>query len=139
MQDFVKINENDNVVVAIKTIVSGEIITVEVSGQEKQITAREEIPAGHKMAICGIPKGSEIIKYGYCIGNAKEDIRAGAWIHVHNVSTTLGDLLEYSYEPVEVEDRRRPRWDDLSDPQVWCGYTPDRPPSGNSRKGEEMR
>ncbi len=105
MQDFVKINENDNVVVAIKTIVSGEIITVEVSGQEKQITAREEIPAGHKMAICGIPKGSEIIKYGYCIGNAKEDIRAGAWIHVHNVSTTLGDLLEYSYEPVEVEER----------------------------------
>lgn len=106
MQDFIKINEKDNVVVAINTILRGETVTVEVSGREKQITAREEIPAGHKMAVCNIPAGGEIIKYGYCIGNAKEDIQAGAWIHVHNVGTALGDLLEYRYEPVTVEEKR---------------------------------
>lgn len=52
------------------------------------------------MAVCDIPAGGEVLKYGYRIGNAKEEIPAGAWIHTHNVGTALGDLLEYSYEPV---------------------------------------
>lgn len=106
MQDFLKINENDKVVVALKTIPAGETITVDVQGEKRQITALEEIPAGHKMAICDIPAGAEVIKYGYRIGNAKEDIRAGAWVHTHNLKTALGDLLEYQYEPVEVEEKR---------------------------------
>ena len=106
MQDFLKINENDKVVVALKTIPAGETITVDVQGEKRQITALEEIPAGHKMAICDIPAGEEVIKYGYRIGNAKEDIRAGAWVHTHNLKTALGDLLEYQYEPVKVEEKR---------------------------------
>ncbi len=100
MQNFLKINDNDNVVVALNAIPQGETITVEVSGADVRITAQEEIPAGHKMAVCPIPAGGEVIKYGYRIGNAKEDIPAGAWIHTHNVGTALGDLLEYSYDPV---------------------------------------
>lgn len=106
MQNFLKINDNDNVVVALNAIPQGETITVEVSGESRQITAREEIPAGHKMAICEIPAGGEVIKYGYRIGNAKGEIQAGAWIHTHNVGTALGDLLEYSYEPVAAEETR---------------------------------
>lgn len=106
MQDFLKINENDKVVVALKTIPAGETITVDVQGEKRQITALEEIPAGHKMAVCDIPAGEEVIKYGYRIGNAKEDIRAGAWVHTHNLKTALGDLLEYQYEPVKVEEKR---------------------------------
>lgn len=106
MQNFLKINENDKVVVALKPIPAGETVTVEVQGRMKEITALEEIPAGHKMAICDIPAGGEVIKYGYRIGNAKEDIKAGSWIHTHNVKTALGDLLEYSYEPVHVEEKR---------------------------------
>lgn len=105
MQDFLKINENDKVVVALKTIPAGETVTVDVLGEKKQITALEEIPAGHKMAICDIPAGEEVIKYGYRIGNAKENIRAGAWVHTHNLKTALGDLLEYQYEPVEVKEK----------------------------------
>lgn len=105
MQDFLKINENDKVVVALKTIPAGETVTVDAQGEKKQITALEEIPAGHKMAICDIPAGEEVIKYGYRIGNAKENIRAGAWVHTHNLKTALGDLLEYQYEPVEVEEK----------------------------------
>lgn len=99
MQNFIKIHENDKVVVALKAIPKGESLTVVAQGEEKEITALEEIPAGHKMAICDIPAGSEVIKYGYRIGNATQDIKAGAWIHTHNVKTALGDLLEYTYEP----------------------------------------
>ncbi len=63
--------------------------------------AIEEIPAGHKIALCDIKKGSYIIKYGCPIGYAKETIYKGSWIHTHNIKTLLGDLLSYTYEPVE--------------------------------------
>lgn len=105
MQNFLKINENDNVVVALNTIPCGETISVEEGGAVKKVTALEEIPAGHKMAIRDIPAGGDVIKYGYRIGNAKEDIKCGAWIHVHNVKTALGDLLEYTYNPTPVEEK----------------------------------
>lgn len=105
MQDFLKINDNDNVVVALNTIPAGTSISVEAGGA-KTVTALEEIPAGHKMAICDIPEGGEVIKYGYRIGNAKEAIKEGGWIHTHNVKTALGDLLEYSYNPTPVEEKQ---------------------------------
>ncbi len=96
MKDFIKINENDNVIVALKELAPGESITV----ADVNVTAGETIPAGHKMAIRDIAAGAEVIKYGFRIGNAKEEIKAGQWVHVHNVGTALGDLLEYTYEPV---------------------------------------
>ncbi len=106
MQDFLKINDNDNVVVALNTIPEGTEISVETADGVKTVTALEEIPAGHKMAISDIAEGSEVIKYGYRIGNAKEAIKTGNWIHTHNVKTALGDLLEYTYEPVAVEEKQ---------------------------------
>ena len=106
MQNFLKINENDNVVVALNVIPAGEAVQVEAQGETKRMTALEEIPAGHKMAICDIPEGGEVIKYGYRIGNAKEAIKCGNWIHTHNVKTALGDLLEYTYEPTPVEEKK---------------------------------
>ena len=105
MQNFIKINDNDNVVVAMNVIPAGETIQVEIQGETKSVTALEEIPAGHKMAVCDIPEGGEVIKYGYRIGNAKEAVKCGNWIHTHNVKTALGDLLEYTYEPSSVEEQ----------------------------------
>ena len=102
MKDFIKINENDNVIVAIKELAEGEKVTVD----GKEYTAAETIPAGHKMAICDIPQGGDVIKYGFRIGNAKEDIKAGQWVHVHNIKTALGDLLTYTYEPVKTEEKK---------------------------------
>ena len=98
MQDFIKINDNDNVIVALNPIPAGTEITVGAL----TVKAAEEIPAGHKMALCEIPAGGEVIKYGFRIGNAKEDIHVGQWIHTHNVKTALGELLDYTYEPVTV-------------------------------------
>ncbi len=98
MQDVIRINQEDNVVVALRPIAEGE--TLDVGGF--CVTAAEEIPQGHKMAIKPISAGEKVIKYGFCIGNAKEDIQTGQWIHVHNVKTALGDLLNYTYEPTGV-------------------------------------
>ena len=97
MQTFIKIHPNDNVIVALQTIPAGT--SLEVS-EGISVTSLVEIPSGHKMAITDIAANTEIIKYGSSIGYAKEEIKTGDWVHVHNLKTGLGDLLEYSYEPV---------------------------------------
>ncbi len=104
MKEYLRIHENDNVIVAIQEIAAGTSVSV----GDIQVTAKETIPAGHKMAICDILQGGDITKYGFRIGNAKEDIAAGAWIHTHNIKTALGDLLEYSYEPIETKETSSP-------------------------------
>lgn len=101
MKDFMKINENDNVIVALKEMKKGEKISLE----NTEIEALETIPAGHKMAVKDICEGADVIKYGFRIGTVKEDIKAGQWVHTHNIKTALGDLLEYKYEPVHMEEK----------------------------------
>lgn len=99
MQDIVKINQNDNVAVALRPIAAGE--TLQVGGAA--VTTTEEIPQGHKFALRPIQAGEEVVKYGFRIGFAKEDISAGSWVHVHNVKTGLGDVLSYTYEPAKMD------------------------------------
>lgn len=55
---------------------------------------------GHKYALFDIKKGENIIKYGFPIGHATEDIAAGAHVHTHNVKTNLSEKLSYIYEPM---------------------------------------
>lgn len=71
--DTVKINEKDNVCVNLET--------------------------GHKIAVCDIEKGKDIVKYGYPIGYATENIKKGDSVHSHNMKTKLGDILSYEYTP----------------------------------------
>ena len=61
MKDFMKINENDNVIVALKEMKKGEKISLE----NTEIEALETIPAGHKMAVKDICEGADVIKYGF--------------------------------------------------------------------------
>jgi len=98
MKEYIKIHEKDNVLVAIKEIEKDAVISIDTM----EITALENIPAGHKMAIYDIAAGDGVMKYGSCIGNAQSDIKAGQWVHTHNVKTALGDLLEYTYSPVDT-------------------------------------
>ena len=58
---------------------------------------------GHKYARRPIAAGENVIKYGMPIGHATCDIAVGEHVHVHNVRTNLGEVLEYRYEP-EFED-----------------------------------
>ncbi len=56
---------------------------------------------GHKYAVRDIKKGGNIIKYGFPIGIAKEDIQADEHIHTHNLKTALSGEQEYTYTPFE--------------------------------------
>lgn len=99
MQDFIRIHKNDNVAVALKPLASGT--TYDVDGN--QVTVIEEIPQGHKFALRDIAEGEDVIKYGFRIGTTKEAVKKGGWVHVQNVKTALGDLLEYTYHPTGSE------------------------------------
>ena len=100
MQDIVKINQNDNVAVALRPLNEGE--TLDVAGEK--VTLVQDIPQGHKFALRAIAQGEEVVKYGFRIGYAKEAIEKGAWVHVHNVKTALGDVLSYEYKPEGSKD-----------------------------------
>lgn len=100
MQDFIKINKDDNVTVALKPIAKGT--TVNVAGTD--VTTLEDVPQGHKFAIKPIKKGDAVIKYGFRIGYAQADVEVGGWIHTHNLRTALGELLDYTYNPEGHKD-----------------------------------
>jgi altronate hydrolase len=101
MADFIKINENDNVAVALELIPADTALNV--GGTE--VTTVMEIPAGHKFALADLAEGVPVIKYGFSIGNTTAAVKKGEWIHTHNLKTGLGDLLEYSYEPDPIEEK----------------------------------
>ena len=96
---FLKINPADSVVVCLQPKKKGEII--EVDG--KQITVNQDTPAGHKVLIKNVTAGADIIKYGYPIGHAMQDLKAGDWVNENNLKTNLAGTLEYTYNPVNEQ------------------------------------
>ena len=93
---FLKINPADTVVVCLEAKKQGDIIDVD----NKQITVLQDTPAGHKVLINDTKQGENIIKYGYPIGHAREDLKAGQWVNENNLKTNLSGTLEYTYQPV---------------------------------------
>jgi altronate hydrolase len=81
--------------VALAPLTAGE----EVCAGDSRVETREEIPRGHKIALAGIGVGEPVLKYGFSVGLATRDIRAGEWVHEHNLRTALGGVVEYHYEP----------------------------------------
>ena len=61
---------------------------------------------GHKYALRDIAAGEDVVKYGMPIGHATKAIAKGEHVHVDNLATNLGEVLEYSYEP-EFADLKR--------------------------------
>ena len=96
---FLKINPADSVVVCLAPKKQGDVI--EVDG--KQITVNQDTPAGHKILIVDVRQGGNIIKYGYPIGHARQDLKAGDWVNENNLKTNLSGTLEYTYQPVDAK------------------------------------
>ncbi|MFE4663754.1 UxaA family hydrolase [Streptomyces sp. NPDC056716] len=51
-----------------------------------RIPIAQDIPAGHKVALTGIPADGPIVKYGAVIGYATAPIAPGHHVHTHNVA-----------------------------------------------------
>ena len=81
--------EEDDVAVVIMDISSGtEISAVTLDGVERhKVTATQDIPLGHKVALKDVVEGSDVIKYGRTIGAASQNITVGEHVHTHNVKS----------------------------------------------------
>lgn len=93
MKRFLKINENDNVAVALTDLPKDD--TILVDGNE--ITLKQEIKRGHKVALTEIKENENIIKYGAPIGHSLRNIDPGEKVHTDNSKTNLSGVLEYFY------------------------------------------
>ena len=96
-QAFLKINPADSVVVCLRAMKAGETVT----DGDKEIKLLQDTPAGHKVLLTDKKEGEDIIKYGYPIGHAAKNLKAGEWVNENNLKTNLAGTLEYTYNPVD--------------------------------------
>lgn len=68
---------------------------------------RVSLENGHKYAVRDICEGEKVIKYGFPIGFATENINTGEQVHSHNLKTALSGTLEYSYSPDYTEPEKK--------------------------------
>ena len=97
----IRLHPGDNVVIAARRLPAGIAL-----GREN-ITTREPIPSGHKIATRAIVKGEAIRKYGQVIGAATRDIAAGEHVHVQNCAVT--DMRSDAEAPVPFRVNQPPK------------------------------
>jgi altronate hydrolase len=91
----IRIQEEDNVAVALETLEAGREITL----GDETFPLTTDVPAGHKFSLCPLAAGDEVVKYGFPIGHVTSDVGRGAWVHSHNLATGLSGLTHYHYRP----------------------------------------
>ena len=77
---------------AVIVLQDGDSVAVAVYALEPEdriglgdVTIRDRIPAGHKLALRDIEQGEDVLKYGEIIGQATVPIPKGTHVHVHNL------------------------------------------------------
>lgn len=98
---LLRIHDLDNVAVTLEDVKKGDKISL----GSAIFTALDDVAKGHKFALSDLKQGQNVIKYGFPIGHATQDVWTGQWVHTHNIKTNLGDLLEYSYKPNFIEEK----------------------------------
>ena len=92
----IRLHTSDNIAIARVQITTGSMIRV----QGLEITAAEDIPAGHKIALRNIRAGEQVIRYGQLIGPASRAIETGQRVHTHNLGF---EEIEFAYEVPETD------------------------------------
>jgi len=87
MKKAIAMDPRDNVATALSAVEPGEEVEILSTSREivKIVKANDTLPLGHKVALCSIPEGSDVIKYGAKIGRASKPISEGDYVHIHNV------------------------------------------------------
>lgn len=91
MKKVFVVEKEDNVGTAVgEPIRAGDQVGTEGRVKAVTVTAKADIPYGHKIALVDIPKGAQVTKYALSIGSALDDIKAGDHVHTHNVESNRG-------------------------------------------------
>lgn len=99
MDRYIQIHPKDNVAVALADLPAGEVL--HLSGRD--VTLREAIPVGHKIALADLNEQDQVIKYGYPIGHVLRRVHSGEWINEQVLKTSLEGIQSYVYQPVKTE------------------------------------
>lgn len=78
------LHPSDNVVVCRRAVTAGERIVIEGL---LDVVARQNVDLGHKIARTDLPSATKVIKYGVAIGSVTAEVKAGEWIHLHNMKS----------------------------------------------------
>lgn len=105
MKQAIRINFSDNVAVAIKNLMAGDIVDVDGS----ELTLINDVEAGHKIALKDIKSGEQIVKYGFPIGHAIHDIAQGAKLDHHDIKTNLSGELNYDNIGLQPQAKPNPQ------------------------------
>lgn len=81
------LDPRDDVATALRAIEAGERVRVRCADRVLDVTAREAVALGHKLALRDIARGVRVRKYGDFVGRATADIPQGGWVHTHNLAT----------------------------------------------------
>ena len=82
--------KNDNVgVVVVEGVASGAELLCVVTEDDSdfKLTAKQDIPIGHKIALTDLAEGDTAIKYGTDIGRIVVAVAKGEHVHTHNLKT----------------------------------------------------
>ena len=83
-------DHKDNVgVVVVEGLTAGTemLCVVTHDNSSFQLTAGDDVPIGHKVALNDLASGETAIKYGEDIGKFVADVEKGGHVHVHNLKT----------------------------------------------------
>ncbi len=99
MAQYIRINQADNVAVALAPLKAGTPIDID------GVVLRDDIPAGHKFALCNLAQGENVVKYGFPIGHVMRAVDVGCHIDHNVLKTNLEGVSEYTYTPnlTEIE------------------------------------
>lgn len=76
-----KMNDNDNVVILITPLKTGDPIII----KDKVVcNAAQDIDMAHKVACLPINNEGQVIRFGQPIIVANRNIQVGEWVHLHN-------------------------------------------------------
>jgi altronate dehydratase small subunit len=89
-QPLVVMDAGDHVATVLRDLSSGELVDYSIDGRAAKLHVLDAVPFGHKIALCDLPAGAEVRKYGAVIGRTTAPVAAGSHVHVHNLAGVRG-------------------------------------------------
>jgi len=80
---LIQLHPHDLIAIAKTTLQPGTAIQCQ---NGDILLIQDLIPSGHKVAPCDLEAGQTVSRYGYPIGETRQAIPAGSWVHTHNLA-----------------------------------------------------
>ena len=91
MDRYLKINQADNVGVALADLSAGEVVVID----NQPLEIAENIPRGHKFALEDLEEKRNVVKYGFPIGHTLTSVKKGQLVNHQNIKTNLDGVISY--------------------------------------------